>query len=324
MYYNRKLVSNIWKDPTLITVLLCYPCIMIMESSFLGHLGTNQCGSPTLSFLAWLEMHGQVLQIYLVPSIPLPRAKTWNRDHFGNLFHRKRRIYARLKGVQTALGNNLNNFLIDLEKSLLVELSSVANLEAEFWSMKSRISWVFEGDRNTTFFHNLALICRRRNHISSMKDSMDNWLNGDHEIVDFIKQGFINLFTTSHCSASRQEWQPPFWRCSLKFEDITKLERPVTDDEILAALQSLKPYKAPGPNGLYAGFFQQFWLIVGNLVKTEVKQTFCFGKVLEYLNRTLITLIPKCNNPESPNNYCPIGKCNTVYKVITKLIIARI
>ena len=145
-----------------------------------------------------------------MPSIPLPRAKTWNRDHFGNIFHRKRRIYARLKGVQIALGNNLNNFLIDLEKSLLVELPSVANLEAEFWSTKSRISWVVEGDRNTAFFHNLALIRRRRNHISSMKDSMDNWLNGDHEIVDFIKQGFINLFTTSHCSASRQEWQPPF------------------------------------------------------------------------------------------------------------------
>ena len=116
----------------------------------------------------------------------------------------------------------------------------------------------------------------------------------------------------------------PILEVQLKFEDITKLEHSVTDDEILAALQSLKPQKAPGPKGLYAGFFQQFWLIVGNLVKTEVKQTFYFGKVPEYLNRTLITLIPKCNNPESLNNYCLIGLCNTVYKVITKLIIARI
>ena len=63
---------------------------------------------------------------------------------------------------------------------------------------------------------------------------------------------------------------------------------------------------------------------MGNSVKTEVNQTFCAGKVLKYLNRTLITLIPKCNNPESLNNYRPIGLCNTVYKVITKLIVARI
>ena len=44
----------------------------------------------------------------------------------------------------------------------------------------------------------------------------------------------------------------------------------------------------------------------------------------KYLDRTLITLIPKCNNPESLSNYQPISLCNTVYKVVTKMIVARI
>ena len=44
----------------------------------------------------------------------------------------------------------------------------------------------------------------------------------------------------------------------------------------------------------------------------------------EYLNRTLITLIPKCNVPESLSNYRPISLCNTVYKRVTKVIVARI
>lgn len=99
--------------------------------------------------------------------------------------------------MQSALRNNPNNFLIDLEKSLLEELSSVANLEAEFWSIKSRISCVVEGDRNTVFFHNSNLIHRRRNWTSSLKDHMSNWLNGDHKIASFIRQGFLDLFTTS-------------------------------------------------------------------------------------------------------------------------------
>ena len=81
--------------------------------------------------------------------------------------------------MQTALGNNPNNFLIDLEKSLLAELSTFADLEAKYWSMKLRITWVVKGDRNTTFFHNSALIRQRRNRITSMKDSMGNWLIGD-------------------------------------------------------------------------------------------------------------------------------------------------
>ena len=110
----------------------------------------------------------------------------------------------------------------------------------------------------------------------------------------------------------------------LKAEDISKLERPVIDEEILAALHSLKPYKASGPDELHAGFFPRFWLIVGNSVKSEVKQSFCIGKVPAYLNKMLITLIPKCNSPETLNNYRPIGLCNTVYKVITKLIVTRL
>ena len=91
------------------------------------------------------------------------------------------------------LANRPNNFLIDLEKSLWVELSEISKQEEEFWSMKARISWMVKGDKNTTFFHTLALVCRRRNHITKMKDRMGNWLNGERDIVEFIRQGFIDL-----------------------------------------------------------------------------------------------------------------------------------
>ena len=43
-----------------------------------------------------------------------------------------------------------------------------------------------------------------------------------------------------------------------------------------------------------------------------------------YLNRTLITLIPKCTNLESLGNYQPICLCNLIYKVITKLMVTII
>ena len=57
-------------------------------------------------------------------------------------------------------------------------------------------------------------------------------------------------------------------------------------------------------------------------VKDEVKHIFSLGKIPDYLNKTLITLIPKYSNPKSIGNYRPISLCNSIYKVVTKIIMA--
>ena len=98
----------------------------------------------------------------------------------------------------------------------------------------------------------------------------------------------------------------------------------VIDAEIKDGLWALKAFKAPSPNGLHARFIQRFWLTMGDLVKTEVKKAFKECKIPEYLNRTNVVLIPKIAGPEILGNYRPISFCNTVYKTITKILVARI
>ena len=95
-------------------------------------------------------------------------------------------------------------------------------------------------------------------------------------------------------------------------------------EEIKAALWSMKVFKAPSRDDLHARFFQQFWLIVGDFVVKEIQKIFKEKIVLEVLNRTHIALIPKVQGPELLNNYRPISFCNSVYKIITKVIVARL
>ena len=102
------------------------------------------------------------------------------------------------------------------------------------------------------------------------------------------------------------------------------LIRLVSNEDISAGLWSLKAFKAPGFDGLHAGFFQHFWLLVGESIRNEVKQIFTSGRILKYLNRTAVTLIPKCGNLESFGHYRPISLCNTVYKIVSKIIVAWI
>ena len=100
----------------------------------------------------------------------IDKDKVWNRNVFGNLFHWKKRILARFRGVQIALSNNPNNFLVQLEQELRTELSEVLKLEEEYWAMQSHITWLVEGDRNTAFYHTSALVRQSRNRITCLKD----------------------------------------------------------------------------------------------------------------------------------------------------------
>ena len=40
----------------------------------------------------------------------------------------------------------------------------------------------------------------------------------------------------------------------------------------------MKPFKVPSIDGLHAGFYQRFWLLVGDSVKREVKEIFTTQK----------------------------------------------
>ena len=72
------------------------------------------------------------------------------------------------------------------------------------------------------------------------------------------------------------------------------------------------------------GFFQRFWHTVGSLVINEVKKVFADRRVLDYLNTTHIALIPKIQGLKTLNNYRPTSLCNTVYKIVSKIIVARL
>ena len=56
----------------------------------------------------------------------------------------------------------------------------------------------------------------------------------------------------------------------------------------------------------------------------EIKIVFQVKQILADLNKTLITLIPKIKGLETIGNFRLVSLCNSVYKIITKIIVARI
>ena len=79
--------------------------------------------------------------------------RSWNKTQFGNVFHRKNRLVARLRGIQMALARKPSAYLHSLESQLIQEYNTVLHQEYLYWRLKSRIMWLNYGDANTKYFH---------------------------------------------------------------------------------------------------------------------------------------------------------------------------
>ncbi|CAL9014924.1 unnamed protein product, partial [Prunus brigantina] len=55
-----------------------------------------------------------------------------------------------------------------------------------------------------------------------------------------------------------------------------------------------------------------------------VQECFNSATLLIHLNETLIALVPKVERPASMTQIRPINLCNTLYKVVSKILVARL
>ncbi|XP_021812414.1 uncharacterized protein LOC110755503 [Prunus avium] len=248
--------------------------------------------------------------------------KLWNRSVFGHLKQRKARILARLAGIQIALCQGPNRFLSQLECFLVQDFNSLLDQEALFWKQKSRLKWLQEGDRNTNFFHMTTLIRRRRNKVERLKDDNGVWV----ETADSLKALAINFFTKLFSQGqvdSNSVIIPNLFPC-MDPVIVSNLLRPIEMSEIKTSLFNIGHLKAPGIDGFPSSFYQNQWSLCAKDIGDLVCKVFQEGILLERLNETLITLVPKLDSPQTMAQFRPISLCCTLYKVISKIIVARL
>ncbi|KAK3193362.1 hypothetical protein Dsin_024672 [Dipteronia sinensis] len=84
------------------------------------------------------------------------------------------------------------------------------------------------------------------------------------------------------------------------------------------------PKQDSGPEGFNAHFFKITWDIVGDDIISAIQEFFRFGLLLKEINATILALVPKVPNPSKMKDFKPISCCNTLYKIIAKIIANRI
>lgn len=95
-------------------------------------------------------------------------------------------------------------------------------------------------------------------------------------------------------------------------------------EEIKKLFFKLNPNKAPGPDGLTSGFFKESWDILSAEVIVSVQQLFASSFLPSAANATILSLVPKIPGATKITDYRSISCLNTVYKVISRLLVSRL
>ncbi|XP_033139542.1 uncharacterized protein LOC117131581 [Brassica rapa] len=204
----------------------------------------------------------------------------------------------------------------------LKELSDALKAEEMFWKQKSRVFWLREGDKNTKFFHALTKQRRARNKITQLRDVDGNIVEDEEGLVAIATSYFRQIFESSTPEDIEEALSEVPTTIIGSMND--SLTAPISEWEVKLALFAMHPDKAPGPDGMTALFYQQFWDIVKQDLTLMVNKFLFEGHIANGLNDTNICLIPKTTKPNDMAQFRPISLCNVSYKIVSKVLCQRL
>ncbi|XP_026398831.1 uncharacterized protein LOC113294663 [Papaver somniferum] len=187
--------------------------------------------------------------------------KIWNRTVFDD-------VQFRLKQAELKL--ETENDLLDYDHGNELHFLKVADAKKDFddvrtelevmLKMKSRVTWLEDGDQNTRFFQNSIRMRRSQNTISELKVSTNSTLFLQEEITDYIVNHYQSKFNGGDANIDPRMFD-------IKHESISSVESAFMDaipslEEVKEAVFDLGADSAPDPDGFTGSFYRQCWDII--------------------------------------------------------------
>ncbi|KAK3212711.1 hypothetical protein Dsin_017417 [Dipteronia sinensis] len=206
--------------------------------------------------------------------------KTWNWEVFRDLNSNITGKSAELQSIQIQMSNvNFSEELFLAESRVHYELDVLLRRQECFYCDRSRVKWLNDGDRNSSFFH--ASVRRRQymNPLSSL--SINGVLTDDRLIIrDHIIKFYSNLFSldSSRVDTEFSVVEDVIPSLVTDVENAFLISIPSTDD-IHDTVFAMDAAFAPGPDGFSGGFYQRCWEVVGSDVVLAVHDFFRTGVI---------------------------------------------
>lgn len=247
---------------------------------------------------------------------------SWSSNVLGDLEKQVKKVK---KELETCRRQPISRDQVVREEVLRYRLEKLEQQVDIYWKQRAHTNWLNKGDRNTSFFHASCSERRRRNRINKLRREDGSWVEREEReedkramIIEFFKQ----LFTSNGGQNSQKLLDVVDRKVSGAMNESLRAE--FTREEVKEALDAIGDLKAPGPDGMPAGFYKACWDVVGEKVTDEVLEVLRGGAIPEGWNDTTIVLIPKVKKPELIKDLRPISLCNVCYKLVSKVLANRL
>lgn len=254
--------------------------------------------------------------------------KLLNRENYSQIQERVNETYSLLKCVQVKALTDPSPQNFQEERDLHQKWVFLREIEEAYFRQKSRINWLREGDFNTTYFHRICQVRASYNAIRAFLTEGGDWIYDPiqmsiHAVAHFQSVLAPIVLIRSPISTDAR-WFDELQNFRISTEQALLMETIPSPEEIQSLMFKLNPNKSPGPDGLTSGFFKASWDVLGSEVISAVQQFFVSGFLPATANATILTLVPKFTGATKIKEFRPIACLNTIYKLISRLLVRRI
>ncbi len=148
-------------------------------------------------------------------------------------------------------------------------------------------------------------------------------ISGQSDLSQYIRDFYTHLYSTDAHAPSTVEAQEQCWASipiRVTNETNAHLTRNFTLKEIHDAICALPKSKAPGHDGVPMEFFQECANEVALMLLKAFTAMLNSDEASAYINKGLITLIPKSGDHSRLSNWRPITLLGSTYKVLAKML----
>uniref|UniRef100_A0A803TLV0 Reverse transcriptase domain-containing protein n=1 Tax=Anolis carolinensis TaxID=28377 RepID=A0A803TLV0_ANOCA len=235
------------------------------------------------------------------------------------------KIKKEIESLESNLKINPSNKEIIKELSLWKKKKTQRELEETARQLKFIKQYNFENANKPGQW--LARRIRKKKQRQQITNIIENGqiYTTDEEILEIFKQYYTNLYRKEEVNLNEiSQYLGEFKFQKISDQQREILNKEITITEIRKAIMTMKPNKAPGPDGFQADFYKVFQEETLPHLQNIMNAVLKNSEIPESWLQAEIVAIPKENSDlTNIRNYRPISLLNTDYKIFTTILANR-